>query len=254
MKTTIILFTILLLVIPGVSAVDIKIDVLEVADGRIVAPENMSVSGIMELNSEFVNIGSTAYKARAKLDVLKDSDIIFTGWSDEKEIFPGERADFQIYWFIPDTHEELEGQLSIYHANMIKKYEPIPLSITTAAPTDDPFHIYDFRTYDEYVRFDFNSVKNAEDVTFFVSNVPVGWVFEQKKVDLVRENRDIEVILPYKPSIFSPKEITLVAVSDDGAFYTEKQFVMKKEEGLSYHFNAFVDSLKNFFRSIRDAF
>ena len=237
-----------------VTAVQVKIDILEIADGRIIAPTSMNISGILRIDPEFVNTGSTAYKARTKLDILRDNDIIFTGWSDEKEIFPGDRKTFSIYWYLPNAHEELSGKLNIHYANTIKEYDIIPLNINTPPISDNPFQIYDFRTYDNYIRFDVNSIRDSHDVIIFISDIPVGWIFEQKRLTAIKENRDIEIVIPYSASIFNSRPITITIVSDDGRFYAEEEFILEKEEGLLFHFNHFIDSLKNFFRSIRDAF
>lgn len=139
------------------NASELEVNVNELIQGQIkYAYKN---ENIFKISSEIYNSGSVGYKARSRIDIFDKDNIIFTGWSREKPLVPGEQKDFNIYWCQPNTSGNFIVRLRFYYGG--EMYEKnITFEISTQIQ-EDIFEIYNFRTYDDYIRFDIKSKKNS---------------------------------------------------------------------------------------------
>lgn len=202
---------------------------------------------ILKFQTEYYNTGSIAYKARIRIDVFNDSQMVFTGWSDEKSMMPGDRKNFEIYWYTNSTGN-FTAKARVYFANEINEEE---LNIEKKVSTfpESIFEIESFRTYDNHVIFDLMAKKDARNVVVIPSNFPLGWIFEQKKIDSINKDEGMTVILHYYPSVWTPQNINLVIASDEGRYSTEKTVELRKETGIQWLFYYIVDGLRSYFSS-----
>jgi len=245
MKKILFMLFILLLIIFSVSAQVIKIEVAEVLSGNITSlVYNPSIdTNIFKITTEFFNTGSIGYKARARLDVFSQSGLLYTGWSKEASLVPGIKSSFNIYWFEPNITGNFSGRIRIYYANEIKELE-IKFEIKNFTISQDIFEISDLRTYDNYVKFSLRSSQTVNSVIAFPSKYPLGWIFEQTKIEKLNQNDKISVSLPYQPSLWTPSEVTIAVVTEDGKYYSSKTFILVKEEGLLKYVHYLTDGLR----------
>ena len=69
-----------------------------------------------KVNIELFNPGSVGYTARIRLDIFDQDDLIFTGWSDEKHFFPGNRGVYDLYWYPSGLEGKFKASIRIYFA------------------------------------------------------------------------------------------------------------------------------------------
>ena len=235
-----------LLVMGFAGATEIMVAVSKTLQGSLITSMKENIS-IAELDVGFHNTGSVSYKARARLDVLNGTDIIFTGWSDKKTIVPGDRKDFKIYWYGPNMSGTFPSVARVYYANEITEPEAVNITIESR-DSRDVFRIYDFKTYDDYMRIDIEANETAKDVVVFLSVCPKGFICEQAEIAEIKAGKSAEVMLPYQTDLFYPDDIGIAVVTKDGSFYKDATFRMDRLTGLSVHINLFLDWLKNVFR------
>lgn len=230
-----------------VRAVLIDVEIPKSLEGNLTSFSYNSSQDIMKFQSEFYNIGSIAYKARIRLDFINNSKPIFTGWSNEKSLMPGDRKNFEIYLYNNSTGN-FSLRLRIYFGNEIqerfftieKKYSFSP---------EDVFEIKNFRTYDDFIVFDIKANKNVENVVILPHGFPIGWIFEQKKIDFLSEGKEKTVAIKYYPTVWTEEKITLIVASDEGKHKTERAFEMKKEVGILWLIHYLTDQFKLFLRA-----
>ncbi|MEM5879516.1 MAG: hypothetical protein QXU74_03430, partial [Candidatus Aenigmatarchaeota archaeon] len=79
------------------KATIIEVEIPKSLEGNLSSFSYDSSKDIMKFQFEFYNTGSTAYKTRIRLDLINNSKIVFTGWSNEKILMPGDRNNFEVY-------------------------------------------------------------------------------------------------------------------------------------------------------------
>lgn len=225
-----------------VSAQTIKIGVKMEPKGNISAIFYNVSNGVLKITPEFYNSGSVAYKARARLDILNSTDIIFTGWSREEKLMPGERKNFEIFYYTPSTLENITAKIRIYHGFEMTE-QKLGLRIENMQAPEDIFQIKNFRTYDNYIKFQLRSSKNLKNVLIIPKNYMISWVFEQKRIESLNGGRNTEVILPYEASVWLPHKMTVEVVTEDGMYHSIDQFLLQKEEGILKYIHYLTDKL-----------
>ncbi len=194
---------------------------------------------ITEFPVELYNTGSIGYKARARVDIIQD-EIIFTGWSKEKALMPGEKKIFPVYWYNEKGNYTL--RVRAYFGNEILEHTE-NFTAEEASATEDVFKILGFRTYDSYVLFDIKSSEDVREVVVIPKNYLPGWVFEQERISFGNDDRKT-VLINYLPAAWQESTVTIEIVSADGRYYKKESFKMEKEQGLLWFFYAFLDSFR----------
>jgi len=225
----------------------IEVEVPQSLFGNFTSFSYDSSKDILKFWFEFYNSGSTAYRTRIRLDVLNDSKIVFTGWSDEKVLMPGDRKNFEIYWYTNSTGN-FSARARAYFGNEILERK-FSLEKKNSFSPEDVFEIKNFRTYDDFIVFDIKAKRNAKDVVILPSDFPLGWVFEQKKIDFLKEGEEKTVAIDYHPTVWSEGKLNLIIASNEGRYKTEERFEMRKEMGIFWLIYYLTDMLKLFIRA-----
>jgi hypothetical protein len=238
-KTLVLIF--LLFLIPIASAGVIEIGVKTVLKGEISAFFYNTSNGVLKLNPEFYNSGSVAYKTRARLNIVNSTDVIFTGWGKEETLMPGERKSFEIYWYTPRT-ENIVAKLRIYYGKETIERE-VKFKVVNTKTTEDVFLIKNFRTYDDSIKFQLRSTEPLKNVIVIPKNYMMGWVFEQKMIENLDANKNMEVVIPYEASVWFSHNVTIDVVTEDGKYYSTLSFNLQKEKGFEKYFHYVTDRL-----------
>ena len=150
------------------------------AHGKILLPENEGK--IVKIMPEIHNSGSVTYDARARMDVIKDNKTLLTLWSGMKRVAPSQRKSFELYFFDYNTTGNYTAHVMLYYGNEIKTLPEINFVMNRMMP-EMAFKIYDFRMYEEYMRFDIYSPVQVSDVIIIPVNYSSTWIIKEKKID-----------------------------------------------------------------------
>ncbi|MEM5773290.1 MAG: hypothetical protein QXL86_03685 [Candidatus Aenigmatarchaeota archaeon] len=229
------------------KATIIEVEIPKSLEGNLSSFSYDSSKDIMKFQFEFYNTGSTAYKTRIRLDLINNSKIVFTGWSNEKILMPGDRKNFEVY-----LYSNLTGNLTLrsrmYFGSEIQE-NFFTIEKKNSLESEDVFEIKNFRTYDDFVVFDIKANKAAKDVVILPHNFPLGWIFEQKEIALLNENEEKTVAIKYFPTVWTEGKVNLIVASDGGKHKTERTFEMKKEIGILWLIYYLTDQFKLFLRA-----
>lgn len=226
----------------SVSALIVKIEIKENLEAVFLGiPFNETYKELPNVIVDLFNTGSVPYTARLRLDIYKENENIFTAWSDERTFLAGDKDFFNLYWFVNETGN-YTARLRSYYGNEILQTENFTLGFVRKE-TRDVFDIKDFKTFGDRVTFKINSNESTENVVVFPSKIPLGWIFEQKKIGKVEIGKLKEVSLPYKPSYFSERNIVINVASENGELFSQKTFKMVKEKTLREKFLEFFSKL-----------
>jgi hypothetical protein len=160
---------------------------------------------------------------------------------------PGDRKNFEIYWYTNSTGN-FSARVRAYFGNEILERK-FSLEKKNSFSPEDVFEIKNLRTYDDFIVFDIKAKRNAKDVVILPSDFPLGWVFEQKKIDFLKEGEEKTVAIDYHPTVWSEGKLNLIVASDEGRYKTEERFEMKKEVGILWLIYYLTDMLKLFIRA-----
>ena len=219
----------------------IEVDILESLEGDISSLNYDNHSNIVKFTTEFNNKGSVSYKSRIKIDVFDGDSVIFTSWSKENVLMPGDKKVFENYWF--GDRGIYDVKIRAYLGNEIKDYKKFEISLQDVEPEDN-FEIKNLRTYDDYVVFDVFSKRGVEDVVVMPFQYRLGWIFEQESIESMRANSTKTVKISYYPGVWMPSDVKILVVSDEGKYFSEESFEMEKITGLEGLFYFWLDSLK----------
>lgn len=237
----------ILLLIPPSNSQVISIGITENLEGKVTSMSyHPTIDDVFTIKVEFTNTGSVAYKARGRLDIFHENDLLFTGWSTEEEFAPASMRNFLIYWYPYDLKGNFTGRLRVYYANEIMELDPIELNVLEISTPENVFKIQDFETYEDKIDISFKSNKTLNNVLIIPLKYPRGWIFEQKKIEKINENDLNRVMIPYEPSLWSPNEVVIGIVTEDGRYFTSESFMMEKEETLLKFISHFIKILRVF--------
>ena len=243
MKTIFFIISLFFL-IPIVTAQILHVDIDEILNVEISAISYPKITNnVFKVTAEIFNTGSAGYNSRLRLDVFNQSYLLYTGWGSEEPLLPGIRTISDIYLYEPNTTGKFTGRLRIYYANEINETE-IDFEVKDLPLTQDIFEISDFRVYDDYIKFSLRSPKTVNNVIALVSDYPMGWIFEQTKIEKLDQGDKISVTIPYQPSLWSESEIKLSIVTEDAEHYSNKSFTLVKEKGMWIYINQFLDGIR----------
>lgn len=227
-----------------VSAQEVRVGVVEVIDGRITAVSyDSNVEGVFKVTLEFFNVGSVGYGSRARLDVYNGTRLLFTGWSQEKSLNPGERKIFTIYWY-PRLKGEFTGRIRVYYGNEIKNFDGMKILVKDVTLPKQAVEIMKVNTFEDEIEILVRSNETLSDVILIPSNYPLGWMFEQKRLEKLEKDRIKKVTIEYEPSLWMPRSVTLNFVTEDGSYFTSKSVQLKKESGFMEIFHRFLNTLR----------
>jgi len=235
-------FLLIFLTLPAVFAQTIRVGVKMELKGNITAFSYNASNGILAINSEFYNSGSVPYRARARLDIVNSSDIIFTGWSKEELLMPGERKNFELFYYTDESLENITAIVRIYYGFEVAERK-IELKLENLKTPEDIFQIKNFRTYDSYVKFQLRSNKPLRNVLVIPRNYMMGWAFEEKRIENLEANKNVEIVLPYEAPVWLPQNITIDIVTEDGNYHSAAQFLLQKEAGIMKYIHYLTDKL-----------
>lgn len=200
-----------------------------------------------KINTEFYNTGSVDYKARVRLNILDEDKLIFTGWAAEKYFFPGNRKIYELYWYPLNTKKNLQAVVMVYYANETKKVKTIKFEVEPSKETpENIFKIVNFRTYEDEVEFLLKTNETVKNVIIVPSSYPVDWIFEQVKMDELKSGSVNLIKLKYQPSEWEEINVTINIFSEDGKYYTNQSFIMKRETALWHSIYTMVNNLRAF--------
>jgi len=201
-----------------------------------------------KMNVELFNSGSVGYKARIRLDISDKDNLIFTGWSDERNFVPGTREIYDLYWYPSNFKGKFKASIRVYFANEINKIKEINFEVKTSNKSQENiFEILDFRTYDDEVVFLLKTNKTVENIIITPSNYTSGWVFEQSKIDKLNSGNIKIIDLKYEPTLWKEGDVSFKIFTEDGKYYTSKSFTLKKETSFWKHIYGIINSLRVFF-------
>jgi hypothetical protein len=219
----------------------IEVGVREILKGSALSINYDNTSSAVRFSTEFYNTGSVGYKARMRLHVLYNDSVVFEGWSQEEEMSPGEKKDYNIYWDA-ETPGTYSAEIRAYFGNEMTDYKKFDFSVGSTAAMGDSFAIDQFRTYDDHIVMDVSSKVNGTLVVL-PSDYTNGWIFEQKDF-AIGENATKTISINYIPTLWSPSSVNIIAMSKDGKYCSEKTFEMKREQGLAGLFFSLIDGIK----------
>ena len=241
-KLLVFLFFPLSLILSNAQAVLIEVNVPKTLRGNITSFSYEFFNNLIAFRLEFYNSGSVSYTSRARIDVFNYSQTIFTAWSQEKKFMPGDRKIFELYWFTNLTGN-FSGRIRVYFANeMLEK--TFNLEKIYSYPTENIFTITSFRTYENAVVFDLKAEKDVKNVVIIPENIPLGWIFQQKKIEEMKKGEVRTVAISYKPTVWSEENLTLSVASEDGKHFAQKEVRLKKESGFLGFVHYLIDLLK----------
>jgi hypothetical protein len=230
------------LVLSNANAVLIEVKVPKTLKGNVTSFSYDFSKNLVAFKLEFYNSGSISYTGRARIDVFNDSQTIFTAWSEEKKFMPGDRKIFELYWFTNLTGN-FSGRIRMYFANeMLEK--TFDLEKIYSYPTENVFTISSFRTYENAVVFDLKAEKDVKNVVIIPENIPLGWIFQQKKIEEMKKGEVRTVAISYKPTVWSEENLALSIADGDGKYFAQEEVKLKKESGLLGFVHYLIDLLK----------
>ncbi len=230
------LIIIILFILPFlVHAQVIKISIaqfLGIETSNLTYEKILKNGGLFNVSFNVYNSGSIGYTARARLEILKNNDSIFVGWSEGQPLWPNSYGHYEIFWYPVNLTEKLTAKIRIYYANEIKEFKPMNFEIKNYSSPIDSIKITYFKTYDDKIKIGLISDKDLKDVIIIPSDYPLGWIFEQKKIDNLSANKEKKIEIQYVPSIWEPIQVKINVIAENGKYFSSESFSMKKDTSI----------------------
>ncbi len=249
------MYTFLTLVILATIAYAANVK-LEVSQKLLVELHNLDYEEYIEnkplkLNFRFVNAGNVLYKAKARLDIFKDSSHVFTGWSEETPFNIGTEKNIRLYWYPQNTTGKFKGVLRVYYATEMIDDGSIEFEIKNTKSPDEIIKLLNLETYENEMVLTVKSDRDIENIVIIPKNYPIGWFVSQNNIEKLEKNEKMKVKISYNPSLWEPKnKITFQAVTENGKYFGESSFIMNKESKIKTFIHYSLEQIKSFFENL----
>lgn len=236
------LFSIMFVSLPIIHGTTIEINVAEVLDSTIKEMDCCNLqNNLMGAKYDLLNSGSLEYVTKIRFDIYNGSKKLSTIWSKEYILNPGNRETLDLYW-----HNNVDGTLDV-KAKLYRAYDIVDIgnlvwTFNGANNSEETINIENVHVYNDEIQFRVETLNDTKKVIVYPKNSPEGWIFEQNVVENLKSKKSKSTHINYETGIFSEREITLVAVSEDGKNYGEKTIVLKRESD----FKKWINQLVNF--------
>ncbi len=221
-------------------ASSIEINVADMIKSEVKELEHTTNNNLLKISYDVFNSGSAGYGARMRLDIFNGTQKLTTLWSKEEAITPGGRKTMSMYWYELPENNTYTFRARIYRAYEIEEVGNFT-ETSGKSGVQETIQIERIHAYDDEIRFRIRSSTDLKSVIVYPREHPEGWIFEQAVVQNIEAGRAKSASISYQTGLFSPKKVTLVAVSEDGLNYGTKTFELRKEEGLEKWLNLFRD-------------
>ncbi len=234
-----------LILMASVYAIRIEIDVAGSLGIRVTNILYNDTVEVFESLSELYNTESISYTARMRMDFYNESNsLVYSAWSQEKPLAPGDRQSYFIYWY-PKKPGNYLAHVRVYFGNEILDYKKINFTATATITETGTFTVSDFRTFDEYIKFRLSSNETVENVIVYASKYPTTWIFEQSVVGKLESGKKTNIVIPYEPTFWNPTEIEITVVTLDGNKYSTYQVFMQRETGIKKYLIIIFDWMRD---------
>ncbi|MCK5372770.1 MAG: hypothetical protein KAJ20_00355 [Candidatus Aenigmarchaeota archaeon] len=231
----------ILILVPAACSTSIEVNVIELLDTNVKYIDCcMLNSNVMSASYDVFNTGSVAYAARIRLDMVDGAKKVTSIWSSESLLNPGERDTINMYWYEPED-KTITASARLYRAYDIVDIGNITWVFNDASTSYDALDIEKIRVYDDKIKIKITAKNDTEKIIIYPVKYTAGWLFEQNVIEDVIAGKSRTLYMNYDAGVFREAEITLVAVSEDGKYYGENTFLLKKETGIRKWIGMFMD-------------
>ena len=231
----------ILILVPAACSTSIEVNVIELLDTNVKYIDCcMLNSNVMSASYDVFNTGSVAYAARIRLDIMDGAKKVTSIWSSESLLNPGERDTINMYWYEPED-KTITASARLYRAYDIVDIGNITWVFNDASTSYDAIDIEKIRVYDDKIKIKITAKNDTEKIIIYPVKYTAGWLFEQNVIEDVIAGKSRTIYMNYDAGVFREAEITLVAVSEDGKYYGENTFLLKKETGIRKWIGMFMD-------------
>ena len=231
----------ILILVPAACSTSIEVNVIELLDTNVKYIDCcMLNSNVMSASYDVFNTGSVAYAARIRLDIMDGAKKVTSIWSSESLLNPGERDTINMYWYEPED-KTITASARLYRAYDIVDIGNITWVFNDASTSYDAIDIEKIRVYDDKIKIKITAKNDTGKIIIYPVKYTAGWLFEQNVIEDVIAGKSRTLYMNYDAGVFREAEITLVAVSEDGKYYGENTFLLKKETGVRKWIGMFMD-------------
>ncbi len=220
----------------------IEVNVAELINSEAKEINHDSYNNVLKISYDVMNSGSLEYGARVRLDIFNGTAQTATLWSKEEVLTPGERKTISLYWYQQPENETLTANARLYRAYEIKEIGNVT-ETSGKGNSANTLEINSVRVYENEIKFKIKSTEDAKNVVVYPVKHPAGWIFEQESAGDIKAGSEKTASIHYETGAFREREVTLIAVSENGRNYGTKTFALKKKEGLSEWIGRFSDWL-----------
>jgi hypothetical protein len=243
MAIKLVLFSLIfILILYKTYAVSVDVKISKKLNGNITSFNYEFNGNLAIFNIEFYNTGSVPYISMVRIDIFNNSQQIFTAWSNEKKLMAGDKKVFELYWFTNLTGN-FSGRIRVYFANeILEKYFTFEKKLNSLY--EKAFSISKLRTYEDFIVFDLKAEKDINKIIIIPEDIPLGWIFQQKKLESIKKGEYKTVAISYKPAVWHEENLTLSVSSLDGNYFAQEKFVLKKKSGILGFIYYLIDTVK----------
>jgi hypothetical protein len=222
-----ILFLVLLFLVPGVLALDIKLNIDEKIDGHM-PWLNVTSFPPQKFAMTWENTGSIACRSMARIDFFREDERVYTSWGPESLLRTGESASWELYSFLNESGYNFT--VTVYHCNEPFQLGPYELSIQKPGQAADSIKIVNSDANEESVNVYVMAEKDLENVVVIPADYPTGWIFESGRIESIRRGETKVVTMNYRPTLWEGAAVTFVAATEDGSYAQTKPVILRRQE------------------------
>ena len=220
-------FLLVLMIIPGVNAIDVSVEIEEKIDGHL-AWLNISSFSPQKFSLTWENLGSFHCISRSRVSFFDESRRVYTAWSPEVIMKTGNAVTWDIYSYLDPG--DYNYSVSVYHCNEKYDFGPYPLIVRDIIPIENILDIVNSQSDENGVEISVSSSRNLENVIVIPSDYPGTWIFESGRIGSIRAGEVKTVRLGYEPINWEDEVIDIVATTEDGSYAARRPVILRKRE------------------------
>lgn len=188
-------------------------------DGLDNAPQHFFV--------DWENIGSAACRTILKVKIFNETGLLYTGWSAEKSVEPGETEDFSVWWYPPDAGN-YSSLLWVHYCDLVFEGPAINFSVVNSSLSQARPYSMKGKNLDGFIELTFTASEDVSGVVVSPRDYPLGWVVASDFLGDMRRGETKTARIYYEPSVWRPRNITFDVSSAGGGFHQVEVYGLER--------------------------
>jgi len=202
---------------------------------------------------DWENQGSVSCKVRLRMDISNEISHQYTGWSGESALEPGDHSELEMYYY-PPFSGTFQANITAYYCNTVEDVATVYFTARTSRENvtgnssggDKNLALQErivkpvpvdvtVENTETTVVMKIKPRENLSSLVISPRRYPLGWIFESKRIEDLKQNEERTVTIDYVPPIWKPATIEFDYGTLEGGYHSTREITLQEAKKPGYY-------------------